>query len=187
MNNSKDSKKLYSLEEMYQWALDPHKAKGPDNYFSAHIYKLYSNTQVNNVYFSNSCILDIKRHVEDNNNPSNTESLFLGGYKLNNESISYDVSFENVNVLNLVEDEIKSKYESLGYLITTHEEMPDLPNVLSNPVLAEKQIPLVLIYNYVSKTLCIVSRTKENDFNGPPAQGGKIIFNDMVNWTRKRK
>ena len=194
MNNSADSKKFYSLEKMYQWALGSNEPKkvldkpeGPNNYFSAHIHKIYPNTTINNVFFSNSCILEVKRHIEDNNNPLSEYSVFLGGYKLNNDSSSYDVTFENVNELNLVEGEIKTKYESLGFLVTTHDENPNFANILSNPVLAKNQIPLLLVYSYPGKTLCLVSRTKEDAFNNPPAGGGKILFNDMINWTRKRK
>ena len=186
MNNSKDSKQFYSLEKMYQWALGSKEAESPDNYFSAHLSKIYSNSMVSNVYFSNPCILEIKRQIEDNINPTSNYSAFLGGYKLNNDLQSFDVTFENINELKLIGDELQTKYESLGYLVLTHEKSPDIPNILSNPVLAENKIPLVLIYSYSDKSLMILPKTKGDSFSSPITTEGRIVFNDMINWTRKR-
>jgi len=123
MNNDKDSRQFFSLDEMYRWALNKVDT-GHENHYSTVLTTLYASTIVNKIYFSNSCILDIKRKIEDkiSNIKVNDILCFVEGHKLNNLSDQFNVVFEGVL------DEINSDHNNsriLGSIIKASDEIND--------------------------------------------------------------
>ena len=190
MNNAKGSKQFFSLENMYRWAIGPVKANNHDNYFMAHISKIYPGSLINKVYFSNPCILEIKRHIEDNNTASkiNGVTSFIRGHKVGGDHKSYDFVCENLVDFNKGGSiDKKEDDKTTACLITTSGDNPDISQIIDDPEIVENQISLILLYNYDDNTLILISKNKEKIFNKLPEVGGGISFTDMVTWTRKRK
>ncbi|RLD62205.1 MAG: hypothetical protein DRJ05_00920 [Bacteroidetes bacterium] len=190
MNNASDSKQFFSLETMYQWAIGPGETINHDNYFSENIKKLYPNSITNNVYFSNPCILEMKRHIEDANSRQslNGISSFIGGKLVLNNYGSNDIVFENLISIADKETKVESKSSKItGCVITTSGNNPDISQLLAKPEITDNKIPLIVIYNFEDKTIILLSKNQDKSFNKIPEVGGRISFADMVTWTRKRK
>ena len=190
MNNAKDSKQFFSLENMYQWAISPVNTNNHDNYFTTSVNQLYPDSIVNKVFFSNPCILEIKRHIEDNSAAPgiNEITTFIGGYKFFSDHASYDIVCENLVSSTIEETSEKAENRKItGCLIATSGINPDISQIINKPEIIDNQILMIILYNYDDNTLMIISRNREKVFNKVPEVGGRIAFTDMVTWTRKRK
>ena len=190
MNNAKDSKQFFSLDNMYQWALSPVATENSDNFFSAPLQHIYPDTAVNNVFFSNHCILQIKRYIEDNNAnyDINDIMVFISGEKRMNRSGNFDIELKNLH-----NSEDKNTQTGTGNdtiqscIIKTSDDYSSISESLSKPEIVKNEILVVLAYNYDKNTLIAISKNKAGVFNDVPDAIEKISLTDMISWTRKRK
>lgn len=190
MNNSQDSKQFFSLDNMYQWALSPVVDENSDNYFSTSVQNIYPDTVVNKICFSNPCILQIKRYMEDNNSnfAINDIMVFVEGDKIAKEFGNFDVVLKNLHISDDKNTpEITGANNILSCIIKTSGDYSSIAETLLKPEIIKNKISLVFAYNYDDNTLIAISQNKTGDFNKVPESIEKISLADMISWTRKRK
>lgn len=188
MNNSKDSKQFFSLDNMYKWALGPVNGD-TENYFSTSLSKFYPDSVIETAYFSNPCILEIKRHIEDNTTSYQINDLmvFLTGDKILNKSGNYDIVFKKLHHPNEENIENQVNTNILGCLIKSASDFSNIKNAFANPEIIKTNLPLVFAYCYDDNSVMAISKNINGVFNDIPKKPQKIKFIDMVAWTRKRK
>jgi len=188
MNNSKDSKQFFSLDNMYKWALDTIN-EDPSNYFSTSLSKYYPDSDVETAFFSNPCILEIKRHIEDNATSYQINDLivFLTGEKILDKSGNYDIVFKKLYHPNEENSENQEDTNILGCIIKSSTDLSNIKNVFTNPEIVKTNVPLLFAYCYDDNSMMAISKNKKGVFNDIPQDAQKIKFIDMVTWTRKRK
>lgn len=184
MNNSKDSKRFFSLDTMYNWALNP-QVERTDDYFSINLNDFYKDTICEMIYFENSFILEMKRLIEEKGKLNSAVYIqskpFLKSYSKS------DILFEKL----ISEEEFKSsreKYnnETHGYIIRTDKIVNHL-DVFSDAIdVKNGQLQVVLIYNNIKKQITVVTRNSKMKFNKPSIDA-ILPFKEMIEWTRKRK
>ncbi len=189
MNNSQDSKQFFSLDDMYQWALSPVNGNS-ESFFSTSIQKSYIDTVVYDVKFSNPCILQIKRYLEDNNSnfAENDVMVYLEGDKIIKEHGNFDLALKNLHISD-AQNESGSTFKNdiLSCIIKTSGDYSNITESLINPEIGKNNISLVFAYNSEKNTLIAISKNKIGDFNEIPENVEKISLADMISWTRKRK
>ena len=189
MNNSQDSKQFYSLDDMYQWALSPVN-ENSDSFFSTSLQTTYQDTVINKVSFSNPCILQIKRYLEDNqsNYDINDTMVFIEGDKILKEAGKFDIVLKSLHNTNEeTSEENTAKNNILSCIIKTSGDYSSLNEKLINPDIIDNKILLVIVYNYDDSTIIALPKNKTGDFNNIPENIKKISLADMISWTRKRK
>ncbi len=184
MNNSMDSKQFFSLDEMYRWALNT-VDNSHENYFSALLSNHYKSTIVDKIYFTNSCILEIKRNIEDNITKSGVNDIlcYIGGHKTNNLSGSFNIIFEGL----LENDKSEHNYDQiLGCIIKSSNEMHDTSGIISKLDQIKEGIQIILAYNHEDNSILPISKDQTGVFNKAPGSSAKLNFDELINWTRKR-
>jgi len=184
MNNAVDSKQFFSLDEMYRWALNSDDTDH-ENHYSELLSSIFSDTTINKLYFSNSCILEIKRKIEDDINKLNENDIlvFLGGNKLNIRSGTFDFLIEEL----LVKEDIEVKSNQFfGCVVRVSNEFNDITEILSKAEFANNDIQIILAYNPEDNSILPISRNLAGEFNSVPESSAKFSFNELINWTRKR-
>lgn len=189
MNNAEDSKQFFSLDEMYKWALGPVET-GHENFFSIHLSKFYSDTIIKTVFFSNPCILEIKRSIEDNMANLNLDDIivFLTGYKQNDRTANSNIIFEKTN--RPEENSLPQKpgcTEIKACIVKTSDKIQNINDLLLSEKIINENAEIILAYNYDENSIIIVSKNNKGTFNEIPENIEKINFTDMISWTRKRK
>ncbi|MEZ5083011.1 MAG: hypothetical protein R2750_06140 [Bacteroidales bacterium] len=163
MNNSDVSKQFFSLDDMYNWALGPPAETGHENFFSLHLNKQYQNSKVNKVYFSNPCILEIKRLIEDNIPKLNKPNVlaFLSGSNLNNRSGDFDIVFEKV----LSPDDEKLKQDAgspeiSGCFISISDDKQTTSDFVKKILLKNKKTDIIIAYNHDENSVVMIPKDK---------------------------
>jgi len=187
MNNAKDSRKFFSLDEMYQWAMSRNKNEHED-YFSIELLKYYPGSSIRNAYFSNHCILEIKRKIEDDISRLRVNEVLclISGNKVNNRLSYSDVLFDELNDND--KEEVFNKSEpnkTFGCIVKTSKENSDISNLLSNSDILNKNIHFVLAYNFEDNSIVPLLRNNKGAFNIIKKPDG-LKLTDLINWTRRR-
>jgi proteasome lid subunit RPN8/RPN11 len=190
MNNSKDSKKFFSLDDMYHWALNKGEAKeDSNNFFAASLSSFYADSTIDTAFFTNPCILEIKRHLEDNASTFEPDEVitFLEGDKVVNDSGHHDIVLNKLHNAEPDENDGKPHKDLLACIIKSQGDIAQISKSLENPELQEANVPLVLAFNFDENSFTAVSKSKGGEFNAIPGNIKKLNFDEMVAWTRKRK
>ncbi len=184
MNNANESKRFFSLDNMYKWALKQPEVKhvNLENYFSVELQKFYSDTVCDQLYFDNVFILEMKRFLEDNSNSSEAivPLKYLEGKLYQKNTDKSDIFLKKLtdsdNSGVLMDDRV------LGILTIDHAF--SVENMLSG--IKNDELLVALIYDSREERIIIVPRNKEKIFNKPVLEA-YVTLSELIEWTRKRK
>ena len=176
VNSKNDINKLYSLEELYKWAVesDRNSFKKENHYNSMQNAELI-NDSCKAVYLSNGAIIDMSSMT--------TESVsgFAGwacGYR-----IMHDGKNEFV-VNNVVSTSVASENEIVGcFIIDSHYSIPTIRKLIANK---SENLKFVLFYSTSNEQLTTIPWSSDILGNYDKLIS-KIKFEDLKIWTRRKR
>lgn len=176
VNSKNDINKLYSLEELYKWAVesDRNSFKKENHYNSMQNAELI-NDSCKAVYLSNGAIIDMSSMT--------TESVsgFAGwacGYR-----IIHDGKNEFV-VNNVVSTSVASENEIVGcFIIDSHYSIPTIRKLIANK---SENVKFVLFYSTSNEQLTTIPWSSDILGNYDKLIS-KIKFEDLKIWTRRKR
>ena len=176
VNSRQDITRLYSLEKMYQWALESDRSTfKQDDYYDVLSAAQNQDETCNGIQLSNGAIIDICKIVEEHNADSIT---YAHGYPhthgIHTEFVVEEVS-NNVEV---------PDRDMLGCLIIgSHLSLPSIQKAIEGQ---EDKYKFVMFYSIVKETLVSM-----------PVLNGKLLMDenyyseekmeDLKVWTRRRR
>lgn len=176
MNSKNDLRKMYSLEEMYKWALESDKASfNPDKY---HNILESANMKIpvcKGIELNNSSVIDLTQILID---PANGVVGWAVG-----TTVEHDGGKEYV-VSNIVKAAEKPTVGVIGVLISvTHMSLPTIQRIIANENMS---LSFVLVYS-----------TRQNTLTSIPVVNGEIItdehfygeetIDELKIWTRRKR
>jgi len=184
MNNSKDSKRFFSLDTMYKWAM---KAQTliPLDIFKINMHDLYPDSVCGKIFFENTSILEMKRLFEDNKEISDTVCGYVVGEQIIHGYNNSDIILKNV-IMPGQEEEEEAEGMKAGFIICTDDGEADILSLINKQESDIEQFLFAIIYNYSDQSISIIPRNSKMAFN-KPSEEGKLEFSEMIEWTRKRK
>jgi hypothetical protein len=195
MNNAVNSKKFFSFDSMYQWALNPQSKNNMVNYFTFNLMRDCPDSTISKVYFSNPGILEIKRFIEDAKLKPNNEGItaFLTGEKGVNSPTDSFVLIDNVireNSSNHIQLFNENKIIGALICLSCKSEKDDgkVQHLLNEFELINEKMNILLSFNVDEDSFVLISKIKGMGFTKLNQEGKtKIFLSDLIEWTRKRK
>lgn len=175
VNAKADITKLYSLEEMYKWAMESIRSShNPDDYFDAFSAARYHSSSCNKVMLSNGAIIDICQCIDSLS--SNTVKWACGFSRETGKGLEYFVD--------KVTDIAGGGEERLGCFLTgTHFSIPSIRKALGEQ---QSHVKFVLFYSSADATLVSM-----------PVIDGSLLMDeryysrqkmeDLKIWTRRKR
>jgi hypothetical protein len=182
VNSRQDISRLYSLEKMYQWALESDRSSvNQDDYYNALSQAQERDEGCNGIQLSNGAVIDICRIVEEQRargGECGKEVAFAHGYP-HTHGIHTEYVLEEVSAKAEVPD-----HEMLGCLVTgSHLSLPSIEKAIA-PYL--DKCSFVMFYSTAHETLVSMPILK-----GKLAMDEKYFseqkLEDLKIWTRRRR
>ncbi len=184
MNNSNDSKRFFSLDSMYKWALNP-SVKVSESHFKLNLSEYFSDSVCEMLYFENSIILEIKRLSEDNNNEISPISFkHISGRLITKKYNHFDLILENL--IDTTENKEGLESSTIGLFIDLTEGSFNIGEILKKPELQNEKVLVLVIYHRQENRIIVTSRMTDFKFN-LPSDKAILLLDEMIDWTRKRK
>ncbi|MCD8203076.1 MAG: hypothetical protein LUD48_05510, partial [Prevotella sp.] len=176
LNSKTDLRKMYSLEELYKWAVESERS----TYKAEDYYNVMQNSEVRKdshygVELSNGAIIDICQIATENN--QDTTACVHGYACRQNGKTEYIVN--TVSTLIEVPDN-----ELLGrFIIGTHCSIPTIRKAIGNDI---QDIRFVLFYS-TSDGMLISIPIEENQISVEEKCYGEKKLEDLKIWTRRKR
>ncbi|MCD4730166.1 MAG: hypothetical protein K8R74_06185, partial [Bacteroidales bacterium] len=194
MNNAVDSKRFFSFDNIYKWAINSGKDVISDKFFVYNLFENYPEAKTKKVYISNPGILAIKRYIEDKKLDSNPEAeiAFIGGQKILHDYRSNDILVEGIVDFDQDQlDHIASNNRIVGCLLCTSFVKSDSGKNLLTKIRAQNKLnenlQIALIYDLEEQIIRFYPIVKDLEKEMEKLSISKIQFPDLVDWTRKRE
>jgi hypothetical protein len=195
MNNAADSIRFFSFDSIYHWALNPQPQYQLDNYFSYNLSGVFSDPMIKKIFFSNPCILEIKRFVEDARLRLDSEGIFayLVGDKILHQASITNIIIDNIARNHKTDSDAALKENKIvGTIVCLSsqdkEQKGNLRNRLAEMKALEETMPLLLVFNPDDDSFLIVPKMKYGEINAFNQESmAKILLSELIEWTRKRK
>lgn len=176
MNSKGDLTKLYSLEDMYKWALESDKASfNPDNYHNILGSAKMRIPNCNGIELNNSSIIDLTQIVIE-------PATGIVGWAVGT-SVEVNGGMEYV-VSGIVKADEKPSTGMIGALVNvTHMSLPTIQRLIANE---NSDLSFVMVYS-----------SKQNTLTSIPVINGELItdehfygeetIDDLKIWTRRKR
>jgi hypothetical protein len=217
MNNASDSKKFFSFDSMYRWALNPQalpqthsqprvqpilrtvpplKSMPPvENYFSYNMTGIFPGSPVRKVYFSIPSIIELKRFIEDSRIYQGSGEVFalLAGDKYTHSPGVTDLLIENLileDARNHTKDIAEKEVAGLIACLSGQDEeyIKKFQDWLHSKVDTGNQTDLILLINPDKNSLLAFPLADISHISVSIRESTVHIFlSELVEWTRKRK
>ncbi len=176
MNSKADLQKMYSLEELYKWAVESDRnSYKPEDYYNtlanakAHIKDCYG------IELSNGSIIDMGMLVSEQN------SGFIG--MVHGFSYQQGLNIENI-VTTVSQKETVPDNELIGcFVMATHCSIPSIRKTISYYI---GKIKFVLVYT-TSDNLLTSIPVINHDISTDESYYGEQKFEDLKIWTRRKR
>lgn len=176
MNSKADLKKLYSLEEMYKWALESEKKSfNPGDYYNILSNALSRGKECNGVYLNNSSIIDLCQ-ISDHSDSG------IAGWVVGTKVDSEDK--REFIVKSVVRDSDKPASGIIGVLVNlTHMSLPTLSRLLPDYL---PQLSFVMVYTPEQQTVTTIPVTNGN-LESDEQYYSEVTLDDLKIWTRRKR
>lgn len=176
INSKGDLTKLYSLEEMYKWALQSEKNSfNPDNYYNILKGAKRTNPSCIGIELNNSSIIDLNQIILEAN--TGIIGWAIGTTIDSNKGLEFIVS-------RMVREKDRSNTGTLGCIISmTHMSFPTIQRMMAN---IDTDISFIMVHSSKQMTL-----TSIPVINGEPLADeqyyGDVNIEDLKIWTRRKR
>lgn len=213
MNNAAESKKFFSFDSMYRWAINPQPQVTPhveplsqsappprpipqtDNYFSYTVTGIFPESPVRKVYFSIPGIIELKRFIEDSKLSQGPDDIFahLAGDKFTQSPAVTDVIIDNLS-LNDREPHKNGKNdkEIVGQIVCLSGQddayIEKLQKWMHDKVAFTNPTNIILLVTPDKNSLLVFPNAYYKEIPGSVRESAAHIFiTELIDWTRKRK
>jgi len=176
INSKTDIKKLYSLEELYKWAVESERnAFKPEDYFNILANSKVTSDECSAIELSNGAIIDMDKYATEQ------ASGLLG--------MAYGFAISHAGRKQLVVEEVTTEesvpdHEPNGcFVITTHCSIPSIKKLIA-PVISK--IDFALVYT-TSDGLITAIPVVDKDLCTDEKYYGEQKLEDLKIWTRRKR
>lgn len=176
VNSQQDLKKMYSLEEMYQWALKTGRNTiKEEDYFNTLSKAFLNADKCNGIHLSNSAIIDMDKMAAEH--PIGTIGKVHGFFKQKGEKTDYIAS-----VISLSDTEPDN--ELIGcFIISAHCSIPSIRKMIAPFI---DKIHFVMVYATTDGVLTSIPIIWK-DLCSNDNYYGEQTLEDLKIWTRRRR
>jgi hypothetical protein len=217
MNNAADSKKFFSFDLMYRWALNPKPQSRPqmqpevqpappkitalkpmpsvDNHFSFDVTGMYHGSQVRMLYFSIPAIIELKRFTEDAKLDAGSDLIFA---RLEGNKYLRSADVTDIIIDNLIREDGRpginesGERELVGIITCPSarelEHIEEFQEWLRDKVNLADPMDILLLITADKNALLVFTNANLDEIQGTlKGSAAHIFFSELVEWTRKRK
>lgn len=215
MNNAVDSKKFFSFDLMYRWALNPQPqpqrstdppqaihAASPtrplpqlDNYFALNVNEVLADSPVRRVYISNPAIIELKRFIEDAKIALGSESFVarLGGDWYTHSPALMDVVIDNI--IHITGQEISEEQKSdetvgIAYCLNDlqEDELDQVNSGVKRLKRPANRAYILLLVGQDRNSLKLIPLRNSDELTAATLHSAKNFqLSELIEWTRVRK